>query len=116
MSWLKLFMSQVLECYVLDASCNCGLFGSWAILEVDRHADSFFAFMYEGCSKNSVFCIGAHIAGVLLFILIFCSALQNTLCQPEHTFLAGQSIFGSIFHTLQWGQPSDKIVDSRWKE
>ena len=42
----------------------------------------------------------------LLFILI-CCALQNTLRQPEHTFFAGQSIFGSIFHTLQWGHPSD---------
>ena len=61
---------------------------------------------YEGCSKNNVTCIGAHIAEVLFFILI-CSALQNTLRQPEHTFLAGQSIFGSIFHTLQWGHPSD---------
>ena len=61
---------------------------------------------YEGCSINNVTCIGAHIAEVLLFILI-CSALQNTLRQPEHTFLAGQSIFGSILHTLQWGHPSD---------
>ena len=44
--------------------------------------------------------MGAHIAEVLLCILI-CSALQDTLRQPEHT------IFGSIFHILQWGHPSD---------
>ena len=61
---------------------------------------------YNGCSKNNVTCIGAHIAEVLLFILIW-SVLQNTLRQPEHTFLAGKSIFGSIYHTRQWGHPSD---------
>ena len=59
----------------------------------------------RGC-QNNVTRIGAHIAEVLLFISI-CSALHNTLRQPEHTFLAGQSIFGSIFHTLQWGHASD---------
>ena len=62
--------------------------------------------IYEEFSKNNVTCIGAHIGEVLLFILI-CSALQNTLHQPEHTFLAGQSIFESIFHALQRGHPSD---------
>ena len=49
------------------------------------HRHSELIIKYEGCSKNNVTCIGAHIAEVLLFILI-CSALQNTLRQPEHTF------------------------------
>ena len=62
--------------------------------------------VFEGCSKNNVTCIGAHLAEVLLFILI-CSALQNTLRQPEHTFLASQSIFGSIFQSLRWEHPPD---------
>ena len=62
--------------------------------------------MYKGCSKSNVTCIGAHLAEMRLFILI-CSALQNTLRQPEHTFLFDQSIFESIFHTFQWEHPSD---------
>ena len=49
--------------------------------------------MYEGCSKNNVTCIGAHIA---------------KYSPPARThFLASQYIFGGIFHTIQWGHPSD---------
>ena len=69
--------------------------------------------IYEGCSKNNGTCIGAHIAEVFLFILI-CSVLQNTLRKPEHTFLAGQSIFGSIF-ILCNGDTHQTLINSRSK-
>jgi len=98
------FRLQVLQ--VLPQAKPFGRFSKKLCREQGHSVKPATKAVYEGCSKNNVTCIGAHIAEVLLFILI-CSALQNTLRQPEHTFLAGQSIFGSIFHTLQWGHPSD---------
>ena len=91
---------------VINLIQECSTYKIFIMKRIDIFLAVVWIAIYEGCSKYNVTCIGAHIAEVLLFILI-CSALQNTLHQPEHTFLAIQSIFGSIFHTLQWGHLSD---------